>query len=133
MTDTSALRAFIEARLAEDEATAKRTLADNVHGCWLTVPAQSDVGLHDAVADAYAGVRLASGPWYVNEHIARHDPARVLREVAVKRALLAMDVSPGEYNNDVVRGYYDAVNDVEELLASAWSDHPDYRTKWGSA
>ena len=52
-------------------------------------------------------------------HIACHDPARVLREVAAKRAML----------EDLDLTYPDAVH-LRKLLAAAWSDHPDYQRDW---
>jgi hypothetical protein len=81
-------------------------------------------------------------------HIARHDPARVLREVAAKRAILTavekyLDPHPGQpcTNED---DQYDSCDlhtaatgrvspDVLPLLASVWSDHPDCRAEWSTA
>jgi hypothetical protein len=72
------------------------------------------------------------------EHIARHDPARVLREVDAKRRILN-DVLPtmqadelriaGEWGvgSDPVR---EASDDLLSLLAPPYADHPDYRSEW---
>jgi hypothetical protein len=62
-------------------------------------------------------------------HIVRHDPARVLREVEAKRALLAAATSYSpelEYGDNGEWAFDLAVR----LLASVWSDHPDYLPEW---
>jgi hypothetical protein len=134
---TDDLRAFLEARLDEDEQHARQVEGDGHWDCVSTgvlelggVPDPNDRAGHYPGADLDG---LVLGPRGVVYHAARHDPARVLREVAAKRALLAMDVSPDEHNNDCVSGYLDAVYDVQLLLAAVWSDHPDYRTEWSTA
>lgn len=70
-------------------------------------------------------------------HIVRHDPARVLREVAAKRAILQRYVRASEVPPSVAgyvrgqdSGYTEACLDALRDLASAWSDHPEYRTEW---
>lgn len=71
-------------------------------------------------------------------HIVRHDPARVLREVAAKRAILKRHARTSHGYCDGC-GYQDCdeplIEDAEQCLelrdmASVWSDHPDYRTEW---
>jgi hypothetical protein len=72
------------------------------------------------------------------EHIARHDPARVLREVAAKRAvveLLAHDaphsVVTGQAQREDFRdGWQFAVRDALCLLALPYASHPGYRPEW---
>jgi hypothetical protein len=79
------LAAFIAARLDEDEAEA-RVLGgsewDAQHfrdGDW-------------AIRGTGMGPRAIADAWKPEtaRHVARHDPARVLREVAAKRAMVAM-------------------------------------------
>jgi hypothetical protein len=55
-------------------------------------------------------------------HVARHDPARVLREVAAKRAILAECARSVECGDDgcVLAGA------VIVNMAAIWGDHPDY-------
>lgn len=64
-------------------------------------------------------------------HIARHAPARVLRDVTARRALLdscAQLIADGEVDcNDGGPGLAD---DVVRALASVYADHPDYRAEW---
>lgn len=55
-----------------------------------------------------------------SQHIARHDPARVLRQCAMMRVAL------GWYINDdeMVMGA------TIQAIAAIWSDHPDYQQDW---
>jgi hypothetical protein len=72
-------------------------------------------------------------------HIARHDPARVLREVTAKRAVLAwyedsLDASAtfkeklgtGTHMATAAESYLNVIRGH----AAAWSDHPDYQREW---
>lgn len=81
-------------------------------------------------------------PVCVGGHIARHDPARVLAEIAAKRAIVA-DYQIVRANNAIEKA-----NDGDEVraaardliakslrmvlrrLASVWSAHPDYDPAW---
>lgn len=56
-------------------------------------------------------------------HIARHDPARALREVAFKRSILGQYRTAAGWSSD---NWPLSLR----LLAAAWSDHPDYRQEW---
>lgn len=177
MTDTSALRAFIEARLAEDELWAKAASSDRdasatvpggIHWTWATGddwdPVEADplepyMGGYDGQWSQPVVLRSVEefetnsvGPLPVKvaesdelrtadgAHIARHDPARVLREVVAKRALLrrheiavdAAEVAAGTVLAGAARLRRAGFEDVLEHLASVWSDHPDYRTEWSA-
>jgi len=60
-------------------------------------------------------------------HIARHDPARVLRDVEADRKLLA------EYERSVRAvgvGLSGQLHRVVLAKAAVHSDHPDYRPEW---
>ena len=66
-------------------------------------------------------------------HIARHDPARVLREIGADQQLLAQyaavaanDVDEVEYAN----GWAQALGLAVRLRASAYADRPGYREEW---
>src|SRR5450631_2764744 len=144
--------AFLNARLDEDEAAAyKAATADRRFG---GRPHWSALG-HGIVTDSaipdWAVVDL--GPCIddgeVAEHIARHDPARVLREVAFKRAILALHMPQPFWGNNpppvrdqtpenvvswycecqcpdgVIEGMYPCGE--ARLLVSVYSGHPDYR------
>lgn len=104
------LIAFVAARLDEDEAIAEAAARtdDGHHGRWLAVhfgPCGFDAR--------------------VDDHIARHDPARALREITADRALIAEYL---EFN-----GEYDWQAGLRRAImcrAMAWSDHPDYLPGW---
>ena len=84
MTDD--LATWLRAQLDDDERLAKTAGGEHPH--WTT----TDEGDVTQVGTGGSGY-LANGPWgsslfEVGEHIARHDPARVLAEVDAKRRIL---------------------------------------------
>jgi hypothetical protein len=120
---TGDLAAFLAARLDEDEAAARESYYEGQR--WLTEeegvyrwPDDEPVHLADRKADA--------------RHIARHGPARALREVAAKRALLTGHEGVhrcdwGEHRGPgVLGGWCKTVR----TLAAVYSDHPDYLQEW---
>lgn len=116
---------FIEARLAEDEQTARAAIAEVEQGAsWLAI---TDDVWKRAVFDAD---RIA-------DHIARHDPARVLREVQAKLAALALH-SPHHHGACPTCWRVTARSSTREdfpcptlrLLAAPYADHSDYRSEW---
>jgi len=144
------LTEFLLARIAEDESTARTASAspwkwtsrdDNAYGMpnvsWTLQAADRDVTELDA-ADPYA-LRLDVEPGDRN-HIARHDPARVLAECAAKRrvvqwggmALASSDATSddGSPAAERVHGYGTAYEAVLSLLAVPYDSHPDYDEAW---
>jgi hypothetical protein len=156
------LIAFIAARLGEDEAAAK---------AWQSPPWREDATSWKVVgrreprydngrSETLTVIDVSGRPvdfaeaiqvkWDSNgeraTHIARHDPARVLREVAAKQAILAEHelvpagyrgegVLPGEYGCrtcDVHEGGTDPGGPCKtvRLIVSVWSDHDDYDPAW---
>lgn len=119
------LTAFIDARLDEDEAAAIAAgdgAAESAR--WRTREHPSDSGI---VRDGQGAVVIYDEGVPSDEdaaHIARHDPDRALRDVAAKRAILAL------YDNPEGYAYSVALERVVVQLATAWSDHPDYRQEW---
>lgn len=149
------LTAFVRARLDEDEAAA-RAGARRTGMPWRAEPQPGTPG--GLVLDEI-GLVGSTGGLYAAEHIARHDPARVLREVAAKRALLSLHAvhsEPerwGDHPDPALRrqptghtAYWCSVCDYDRdyghiggreegcqtlrLLAAVWSDHPGYRAEW---
>ena len=74
-----------------------------------------------------------SPTWRPAQHFARHDPARVLREVEAKRKRLAEyeavleEIDPDEPDDRVLRSTAYAMIRYD---AEVYSDHPDYDTAW---
>ncbi|MBM4482260.1 hypothetical protein GS443_02760 [Rhodococcus hoagii] len=60
-------------------------------------------------------------------HIARHDPARVLREVAAKRRILDL---AGEISRSGAEFAEQDYRTLTRSLAAVYSDHPDYQQEW---
>lgn len=169
MTD---IVAFLNARLDEDEHTAKSAAQPQIL-ILDAVPAgpsrywkatgydaaiQAELGQFATpptdefeVSDE-SGVILAHVlPWEPTaQHVARHDPARVLREVAAKRRVLERHCRDDEpyrprlpsepytwpcigCGSEVDYGWNVAdINDCPELrdMASVYSEHPDYDPAW---
>lgn len=144
------LAAFLLARLDEDERIARAVTstpwrrgtgtaaAEGGEGwdqdvVWRTFEVEGDAGLYTDDEDDAA-------------HIARHNPARVLREVEAKRRLVELHEqvpgTPGAYQKDApatgckVCHEWDGVTyaggDCEtlRLLALPFADHPDYCQEW---
>jgi len=128
------LRDFIAARLDEDEAAARVA----TEGPW------SFVGYDDSgwavVANDEHEIVSRSGSDDAT-HTALHDPARVLREVAAKRAILEYHATTLHEATPLRRQsmsdeQFARVLDAERTLgwlAAVYSDHPDYNPEWGPA
>lgn len=94
---------FLRARLNEDEAAAK---------AWLPF------GNPDAAQ---------------REHIARHDPGRVLAEVEAKRRILdEYEQATGQYatHSQVSAGEEIGLRFALKALALPYAEHPDYDEAW---
>jgi hypothetical protein len=138
------LIAFVTARLAEEEASAFGMIAalEGVADWVIREDGEFDYTVTagqlatEDVADMW---REDAAAW-----IARHDPAHVLREVAVKQRIVddyritvnaVRNVTGPEIDSRgyaAMRGGRDALKSCVTLLAAAWSDHPDYRQEWAT-
>lgn len=150
-TTTQTLTDFLLARIAEDETDA-RTAAGHTDGHWASWTHRGHVdGLRDL---ACGGERLAEPPTDIDEHIARHDPARVLAECAARRRIVelhALVPHPLNRKANPFTGaleepsfvceecsgdddpYVDQVNypcETIKILASIYADHEDFRDEW---
>ncbi|MFF2502213.1 DUF6221 family protein [Streptomyces sp. NPDC058067] len=104
---------FLRARLDEDEAAAMR-----VRSSWRQI---GETGVIVASDGGYAE-ECANGNWTgIAEHIVRHDPARVLAEVEVKRQLLE---GAQRWEGGTLEDY------ILAPLARVWRDHPDFDPVW---
>ncbi len=104
------LKAFLTARLDEDEAGA--TAARDVDGGY------------------YGRTWIELGPAVV-EHAHRHDPTRVLAEVAVKRMILAewqraLNLALTFTEGRQAIGAQAPLGVAVQLLALAYAAHPDF-------
>ena len=122
------LVAFVRRMLDDDEQKARRACEyaspewhlDDEHGetvlWWPPEPRVAEMerrkGL-PVVSDRWRGQTVGSGGGRIAPHIARHDPARVLREVAAKRALL----------DDLLASRHDVVEDCWYTCAAATEEH----------
>jgi hypothetical protein len=134
--------AFITSRLDEDEAVAKAAIESNPgsKGEWSADGDHANGGYVKGADDEtiiYAGgePRLQEA-----EHVARHDPARVLREIEAHRLTVKLHDrvhdcpvtvpvgDPGRFRE----GMYVSTEHIEDgdcttlcALAAIWGDHPD--------
>ena len=139
MTD---LTAFLLARIAEDEAAA-RACAEAFPSPWEVVDrGHSATVKADApnfwVVSAIDQEQETPGRWPGEhlEHIARHDPARVLAQCAAYRAIVEQwRESQISAESDDGGPWSEGMAYAGELalraLASIWGDHPAYEAEWG--
>jgi hypothetical protein len=119
---TDPLVEFLKARLAEDKRDAIRTPG----GPWTV----DEGAILSGALVVVEGCAL--------EHIARHDPDRVLREVEAKQRIVELhgrshECSTYDHNGEVENCAW--VLSPEEcstlrLLASVYEDHHEYRSEW---
>lgn len=136
--------AFIKARLEEDEAIAETAGGREPQGEWEQVDPERRPGRVDCDSGYVVTYDEGSPDEGQAPHIARHDPARVLREVEAKQRIVddyritataCRNVTGPEVDSP---GYAamcagrDALKSCVTLLAAVWSDHPDYRQEWAA-
>ena len=118
------LIAFLRARLDEDERAAVAAAGQQTYYDW---------EVHEAEPPEQPEVRVKGEPYRVAggvddstaEHIARHDPARVLSEIESKRRLIQWcEWMVGDFRGS------DVWKDVLPLLALPYVGHSDYRAEW---
>lgn len=137
MTD---LTDFVRARLDEDEATvyAAGDPPDGVTA-WLTFANPDGQLRYTTVAHG----DTPDGPWFADGHevtpsrppLVIHDPARALREVAAKRAIVneyaeSRKLLDNRETYDLVRAAVGALRVCVMRLAAVYEVHPDYRDEW---
>ncbi len=139
MTGMDDIATFLAARIDEDEAVAK-----------VATPGPWQVGEGGEVET----VKLYGNPGYMRPllvtcdseglspavdeenaaHIARHDPARVLAEVAAKRAIVEFWSLAFQKPADFPHVDFDRVRSAGRWtvwkLAAVYDTHPDYRPEW---
>jgi hypothetical protein len=143
------LIAFLTARLDEDAAASQSATGGpwRAEGDAVFAPNCQPPGFSRGIAVTRASYTGDVLDHPANaDHIARHDPARVLREVTAKRAIIATVFAyeakiDGEWAcchsaTEIAAGFCPETrpDDIRALreLAAIWSDHPDYRNGWAS-
>lgn len=142
---------FLEARIDEDEGFA-REAAGSSSGEWESWNHRYH---GEAVRDlACDGVRLTELPGFLDEHVARWDPVRVLAECAAKRAIIELhdhddrecfEMHRGIYGPGWPEGSYAVEGNAWahpslemqqgpcptlRLLAAPYASHPDFDPSW---
>lgn len=145
---------FIAARLDEDEREARAA----TDGPWRYNPVKQWLLIEDEQTRALAARSGILGEEFVGcgpldstvcvaatgrandpqsmadaRFIARHDPARALREIAAKRRLLAKHAPVIDGTQSTWTWFEGSESESESvltILASVWSDHPDFREEW---
>ena len=134
------LTEFVGARLDEDEAAAKAATPSP----WLHMHLGSEgcqvIRRQTSREGRPWRLRFTSSDWSVDhanaEHVTRHDPARVLREVEAGRALLRRHEEdrhvPGQCSNcfDAFGQHLAWPCPTIRIIAAVYSDNPDYDEAW---
>ena len=119
------LAAFLAVRLDEDEAAARDSYYEGQR--WIA----EEEGVYRYPDDEliHSADRKADA-----RHIALHDPARVLREVAADRKILAeyerIQLSAAAYPSQGNAAALIAVQAVVKIRAEVFDGHPDYGEDW---
>lgn len=82
------------------------------------------------VSDQWRGMTIDAGGARLAPHIARHDPARVLREIDAKREVLRLAERAHDYHETFLNGFAAAMEGALRLFALAYADRPGYRDEW---
>jgi hypothetical protein len=139
---------FLTARLDEDEQVALG-VSDGPRRPeeWIARQWPYGTAPRDWAVDCPFGAVVVDGSFRASaEHTARHDPARVLREVAAKRRVLERhsltpaqrdypDLNACEGCGSAGYGYGYRTSDIEECpelrdMAAVYDGDPDYNPAW---
>lgn len=127
---------FLNARLDEDETTAQAASP----GPWSV----DNDAYPEAIHGADGATPVAGGRWGGEAsvfdkdedalHIVRHDPHRVLADVAAKRQIIQncewVNLDENRDFSDFMAGRAQEARTVLRRLALPYANHPDYREDW---
>ena len=122
--------AFLKERIDEEEEIARRAAFG-----WGAEWKVKDPGDDWACIAAEGSLNVASSEDIdVIRHACRWDPARVLAEIAAKRAILAADPARGarSYLDDVTAFALAAWERTLLVLVQPFASHPDFDPAWES-
>lgn len=126
---------FLLARVAEDEAHAREAMGAT-DGEWSSWNRSWDAGARDLAA---GGERIAALPTTIDEHVCRHDPARVLAECEAKRRIVELYRAAEAHTDmdtflpegaDWILGRRWGAWCAARALAQPYADHPDFDPAW---
>lgn len=135
---------FIEARLSEDQQAARAAAEQDGEGeSWRVRKVRDDGmfvwGEHQAIPPNGKGERLGLLDDAQTRFVESHDPARVLRQVAMVRAMMRHAEEAGsldmtvENDRSVGPRTWPYIDDLMRRdIAAIWCDHPDYRPEWAA-
>lgn len=137
---------FLRARLDEDEAGVRALKVP--HG-WHTGPGDDPDWSNECMVlmwppefhtpyeqDKHWRGETISGP-ETAAYVARHDPARTLREITAKRAAIEEYEAVVEFLREYdleedgsARAMAASLRGILVAMAAVYSDHPDHRSEW---
>jgi hypothetical protein len=127
---------FLRQRLNEDELDAQAACDGDGYREW-DIPCTGVVQVAGGDLDG-----LVVAPRNAAIHIARHDPARVLADVAAKRAIIAdctemLKMCQVDRGGNLGRPGEHMMGDfgrwILQKMAAPYADHPDYDPAWQPA
>lgn len=135
---------WLTTQMDEDEQIARAACWDDHSDVWTARPPQASYErctVVDYLDDGVVAVTPENADDDgVGQHIARHDPARVLREIEAKRQLLEEFSQTGAVPDTPERraspswkgdfGYLQGLARAVYLLALPYADRPGYREEW---
>jgi hypothetical protein len=126
------LAAFLRARCDEDEAAARAANTDEARRPW------SDPAIEPVPEPEWGALIQGYLGGEVGDHCARWDPARVIAEVAAKRAILdrydlalqTLRATPPGWTEGSCAAYRTAMRLTVRCLAQPYRERPDFDPAW---
>lgn len=119
---------FLTARYVEEERIARAAVGRYADGSAWGPSWTYDRENFRVLIDGQAAVAAENTSDVDGEHIARHDPARVLADIAAKRKLLAL-WQQMDADLDLPK-FHQAADELLAQLLAPFDAHPDYDPAW---